>query len=257
MNRSVSIMITTTIGREQVLYWVVKHLCKDIPIPFHLYLYNDHANPLNTTLLKIINEEKRNDIKLVVYNDLGKLNTKKIGCGGARHFLFEQVKRNHDIVISLDDDMQLKPKWLENIMLAMDKFPKHCVFTGVVRRNDGSIQMAGSNFKIENKTLYRTENQKILPLSKYHITEWGPMGCLAFCRSALTEPCIIPPLYIRDDAAFYLLLRRFGINETVVVPESEAIHKPFPVPSSNLRLKEEMEKEVIYFKKVHGLTFGY
>ncbi|ALC82139.1 MULTISPECIES: glycosyltransferase [Bacillus] len=255
MNRSVGIMITTTSGRENVLYWVIKNLCKDITIPFHLYIYNDHAMPLHAILLKLINEQKRNDIKLVLYNDLRKFNNKKIGCGGARHFMFEQAKLKHDIIISLDDDMQLKPKWLEKVEEAMNYFPNHCVFTGVVRGPKGDIQHAGSTLKIENNTLYRSENKEVK--SKYHVTEWGPMGCLAFCRSALKDHIVIPSLYIRDDAAFYLLLKRLGINNTIVVSEAEAIHKPIPVLNSNLRIKEEMEKEVIYFREVHGLELGY
>lgn len=255
MNSSVCFIITTTSGREEVLHWVVKHLCRDIPIPFHLYIYNDHAKPLIHTLITLIKAEGRDDVELIVYNDTGKLNKNKIGCGGARHLMFEQTKRKHDIVISIDDDMQLKPNWLENIMEAMNEFPKHCIFTGVVKGPEGNIQLAGSKFNIINETLYRYDITEVK--TKYQLADWGPMGCMALCRSALTDPVYIPPLYIRDDAALYLQLRGFGINETVVVSEAEAIHKPIPVPSSNLRLKEEMEKEVIFFKKKYGLKLGY
>jgi cellulose synthase/poly-beta-1,6-N-acetylglucosamine synthase-like glycosyltransferase len=255
MNGSVGFIITTTSGREEVLQWVVRHLCQDISIPFHLYIYNDHAKPLHEMLTRLIGSQGRSDIQLVIYNDLRKLNGKRVGCGGARHFMFEKTKHKHDIIISLDDDMQLKPKWLENVLEAMRKFPKHCIFTGVVRRFDGSIQLAGSKFRIINRTLYRSDITDIS--KKYHFADWGPIGCMAFCRSALTGPVTIPPLYIRDDAALYLQLLQFGINETVVVNEAEAIHKPISVPSSNLRLKDEMEKEVGYFRKVYGLKLGY
>lgn len=254
-NSSVCFLITTTSGREEVLHWVIQNLCKDISIPFHLYIYNDYAKPLIQSLITLIKTEGRNDIELIVYNDTGLLNKKKIGCGGARHFMFEQTKHKHDIVISLDDDMQLKPNWLENIMEAMNDFPNHSIFTGVVKGPLGDIQLAGSTFKISNKTLYRKDITEVK--EKYQLADWGPMGCMALCRSALTDLVYIPPLYIRDDAALYLTLLNLGINKTIVVSGAEAIHKPIPVPSSNLRLKEEMDKEVIYFKEVFGLNLGY
>ncbi|XJZ28209.1 glycosyltransferase [Bacillota bacterium Lsc_1132] len=255
MNPSVCFIITTTSGREPVLHWVVKHLCKDIPIPFHLYIYNDHAKPLIKSLFSLIKLQGRDDIELVVYNDTGLLNSKKIGCGGARHLMFEQTKRKHDVVISIDDDMQLMPNWLESILEAMNQFSHHNVFTGVVRARNNTIQLAGSKFSIKNQTLFRYDLTEVH--NKYELTDWGPMGCMAFCRSALDDSVCIPPLYIRDDAAFYLQLRRLGINETVVVADAEAIHKPIPVPSSNLRLKEEMEKEIIFFRNEYGLELGY
>ncbi|WP_205174097.1 glycosyltransferase [Bacillus pakistanensis] len=252
---SICFIIPTTTNRERVLYKVVKHLLRDIPFPFSLYIYNDRANPLIPALTRLIKAVKRNDIKLVVYNDTGKLNNNKIGAGGARNLMFEETKLKHDVVISLDDDMQLKPQWVENVINAMNKYPKHCVFTGIVRGQDGKIQFAGSKFKINNNTLYRYDLTDME--SKYKFTDWGPIGCMAFCRSALTESVYIPPLYIRDDASFYLLLRKFGINETVVVSDAESIHKPISVPSSNLRLKEELEKERGYFRKLYGLELGY
>ncbi|MDQ7862803.1 glycosyltransferase [Peribacillus frigoritolerans] len=197
------------------------------------------------SLVTLIKTEGRNDIALIVYNDTGILNKNKIGCGGARHLMFEQTKHKHDIVISLDDDMQLKPNWLDCVMEAMNDYPNHSIFTGVVKGPSGEIQLAGSNFNICNKTLYRYDITEVK--EKYQLTDWGPMGCMALCRSALTDLVTIPPLYIRDDAALYLKLLNLGINKTVVVSGAEAIHKPIPVPSSNLRLKEEMDKEVIYF----------
>jgi cellulose synthase/poly-beta-1,6-N-acetylglucosamine synthase-like glycosyltransferase len=252
---SVCFIITTTTGREKVLHWVVKHLCQDISTPFHLYIYNDHAKPLIHSIIRLIKTEGRDDVALTVYNDTGILNKNKIGCGGARHLMFEQTKRKHDIVISLDDDMQLKPNWLENVMEAMNQYPKHSIFTGVVKGPKGNIQIAGSKFNVIDKTLYRYDITEVK--KKYQLTDWGPMGCMALCRSALTDRVSIPPLYIRDDLSLYLQLLNLGINETVVVSGAEAIHKPIPVPSSNLRLKEEMEKEAIYFREKYGLELGY
>ncbi|UXH45329.1 glycosyltransferase [Rossellomorea vietnamensis] len=257
MNKSLAVVITTTFGRENVLHWVVKHLCKDVKGKFHLYIYNDHALPLNQSLTTLIyKQQKRKDVKLFLFNDTGKLNGEKIGCGGARHFLFEQAKiNNHNIIVSLDDDMQLMPNWMDNIIHAMKVFPNHCVFTGIVKGKSGDIQHAGSNMQIINKTLYRSENKKVTP--NFSKTEWGPMGCMAFCRSALSKDIVVPSLYIRDDAAFYLLLKKMGINETIVVPNAHAIHKPIPVPNSNLRIPEEMAKEVIWFRDTHGIELGY
>ncbi|MGG5253243.1 glycosyltransferase [Neobacillus sp. SM06] len=255
MNPSVCFMIPTTAGREPVLYWIVEHLCKDIPSPFHLYIYNDHAKPLIKSLFAILNKHQRRDIELVVYNDTGLLNSKKSGAAGARRLMFEQVKRKFDVVVSLDDDMQLMPNWLETILEAMEQYPNHNVFTGIVRGRDGKIQFAGSKFTIKDQTLYRQELTEIK--GKYDVTDWGPIGCMALCRSALSESISIPPIYIRDDASLFLELRRFGWNETVVVTKAEAIHKPIPVPSSNLRLKEELEKEANFFRNQYGLEFGY
>ncbi len=255
MNPSVCFMIPTTAGREPVLSWVVEHLCKDIPSPYHLYIYNDHAKPLIKSLFAILKKYRRNDIELVVYNDTGLLNPKKSGAAGARRLMFEQVKRKHDVVVSLDDDMQLKPNWLEVIFEAMRQYPNHNVFSGIVMGRDGKVQFAGSSFAIKDQVLYRKELTKID--GKYQITDWGPIGCMALCRSALSDSISIPPIYIRDDASLFLELRRFGWNETVVVAAAEAIHKPIPVPSSNLRLKEELEKEAIFFREHYGLEFGY
>jgi hypothetical protein len=257
MSKSLAIVITTTRGRERVLHWVVQHLCKDVKGEFHLYIYNDHALPLQQSLNQLIyKQQKRNDIKLYLFNDTGRLYSEKIGCGGARHILFEQAKNNnHNIIVSLDDDMQLKPNWMDNIIHAMKVYPNHCVFTGVVRGIKGDIQHAGSTMKIINNTLFRSENKMIT--SNFGITEWGPMGCMAFCRSALSKDIIVPSLYIRDDAAFFLLLKKLGINETIVVPNAEAIHKPIPVPNSNLRIPEEMEKEIIWFRNTYGIELGY
>lgn len=255
MQPSICFMIPTTSGRESVLHWVVQNLCKDIRMPFHLHIYNDHGKPLIPSLFSILRAQKRNDIELAVYNDTGLLNPKKSGAAGARRLMFDLIKRRYDIVVSLDDDMQLKPNWLENILKAMDQFPNHNVFTGIVRDREGRIQFAGSKFTIKDQTLYRQELTEIK--EKFDLTDWGPIGCMALCRSALSDSISIPPIYIRDDASLFLELRRFGWNETVVVADAEAIHKPIPVPSSNLRLKEELEKEAVFFKTNYGLKFGY
>ncbi|KGX92519.1 hypothetical protein N781_17040 [Pontibacillus halophilus JSM 076056 = DSM 19796] len=250
---TIGIIISTTATREKVLEFTVASLCKDTKRPFTLYIYNDLAAPLYKRIRNIIDRNRRPDIELVVLNDSNEHSKVHLGCGGGRHILFERAKSKHPIVISLDDDMQLKKGWVEAVITAMGQFPNYHVYTGIVRNRNRDIEIAGTNFSVRNGYLYRTENQVIT--NKYMFTDWGPIGCIALRGKALLPQAQIPPTFTRDDAIFFMNLKKLNANQTVVVRDAEAIHKPIPVPATNLRSDQHMKEADQYLKAHHGLNF--
>jgi hypothetical protein len=251
LNNKLCFMITTTNTREESLSWVVKHLIKYINIPFAIYIYNDGAPPLKDILTSLMGESGRNDIYLEVLNDSRELSLEKVGCGGGRFHLFERVKLNYEMVVSLDDDMQITEGWYEKIIEAINLFPNHSIFSCVVKGPNEVVQRAGSGMLIQNGILYRYEQTSFN--EKYHVAEWGPFGCLVLCRKALQPDVKVPDLYVREDDAFYLEMKKLGINETVVVNDAVAIHRAIPTIESNLRIPEKMKEAEQYFLSKYGL----
>jgi hypothetical protein len=250
-SKSIGIMITTVKVRQQVLVENLERLVTLIPPPFDIYIYNDAGPPLYDGIKSVVPESKRNEITLHCFNDHGEINKDPIGCGGGRHFLFEQMKGTFDIIISLDDDMLINEGWYEAIITGIENHPKHSIFTGVVIDSRGKVQIAGSRMKFSGNTLKRRANQ--LVSGKYTVTEWGPLGCLVLCRDALKDEVTIPKLFVREDSAFFLICKNLGINETIVCKDAVAVHKARAVPSSNLRQPEKLQEAKDYFKKYYGL----
>lgn len=244
-------MVTTTNTREESLLWNVKHLIKYINIPFSIYIYNDGAPPLKSDISALIEQSNRKDIYFEVLNDSREISQEKIGCGGGRFQLFERVKFIHEIVVSLDDDMQITEGWYEKMIEAINVYPNHSFFSCVVTGPDNVVQRAGSGMFIKDGILYRSELASTN--EKYNIAEWGPFGCLVLCRKALKPEIKVPDLYVREDDAFYLEMKKFGINETIVVNSAVAIHRPIPTLESNLRIPEKMKEAEQYFREKYGL----
>jgi hypothetical protein len=244
-------MITTTNSREESLKWNVNHLIKYINIPFSLYIYNDGAPPLKGMVSFLIEQSDRDDIHFEILNDDREISKEKVGCGGGRFYLFERVKWIHDIVVSLDDDMQITKGWYEKIVEAMNVYPNHSFFSCAVKGPDNVVQRAGSGMQIKDGVLYRIE--LAASAEKYQVAEWGPFGCLILCRKALQPEVKVPDLYVREDDAFYLEVKKLEINETVVVNDAVAIHRPIPTFESNLRIPEKMKEAEEFFIKKYGL----
>ncbi|MFS0777208.1 glycosyltransferase [Neobacillus sp. 3P2-tot-E-2] len=250
-NRSIGIMITTVKVRKQVLLENLDRLVKFIPQPFAIYIYNDAGPQLYDEIKNVIPESKSNEIILHCFNDLAEIDKNPVGCGGGRHFLFEQMKEKFDIIISLDDDMLIHEGWFEAIIKGIEDHPKHSIYTGVVTDSRGRVQIAGSRMNFRGNTLKRRANQTISGM--YSVTDWGPLGCLVLCRDALKKEVIIPKLFVREDSAFFLICKSLGINETIVCKNAVAIHKANAVPSSNLRQPEKLQEAKEYYKKHYGL----
>jgi GT2 family glycosyltransferase len=250
-NRLIGIMITTVKVRKQVLLENLDRLVKFIPPPFVIYIYNDAGPQLYDEIKTVIPESKSNEITLHCFNDLGEINKEPVGCGGGRHFLFEQMKGKFDIIISLDDDMLIHEGWFEAIIKGIEEHPNHSIFTGIVTDSRGRVQIAGSRMRFKGSTLKRRANQTVSGM--YSVTEWGPLGCLVICRDALRKEVMIPKLFVREDSAFFLICKSLGINETIVCNNAVAVHKANAVPSSNLRQPEKLQEAKEYYKKNYGL----
>lgn len=248
MHDHLGIIITTIGTRKKALTLNINHLVQYIDVPFVLYVYNDAGPPMGDYLTNLLTKPNG---KLVMLNDHKEISNVRVGCGGARHHLFEIAKSRHEVIASLDDDMQITPGWFQSIQAAMDEYPNHCVFTGLVKGPKGGIQIAGSKMRIKDNRLSR-EALRTIP-GKYGLTDWGPLGCLVLCRKALQPNLQIPPLFVREDSAFYLELRKLGINQAVVARDAVAIHRPIPVPESDLRRPSQMKAAEEYYLKHHGL----
>ena len=250
-SKSIGIMITTVKVRKQVLVENLERLVKFIPPPFAIYIYNDAGPQLYDEIKSVIPVSKKNEITIRCFNDRGEINKDPIGCGGGRHFLFEQMKGKFDIIISLDDDMLIKEGWFEAIIKGIEDYPEHSIYTGVVTDSRGRVQIAGSRMNFTGNTLKRKENRTVSGM--YTVTDWGPLGCLVLCREALKEEVTIPNLFVREDSAFFLICKNLGINETIVCKNAVAVHKAHAVPSSNLRQPEKLQEAKEYYKKNYGL----
>ncbi|WP_419887269.1 glycosyltransferase family 2 protein [Neobacillus niacini] len=250
-SKSIGIMITTVKVRKQVLIENLERLVKFIPTPFTIYIYNDAGPQLYDEIKSVIPKSKMNEITLQCFNDFGEINKDPVGCGGGRHFLFEQMKEKFDIIISLDDDMLIHEGWFEAIIKGMEDHPNHSIFTGMVTDSRGRVQIAGSRMRFIGSTLKRRANQTVKGM--YTVTEWGPLGCLVICRNALKKEVIIPKLFVREDSAFFLICKSLGINETIVCNNAVAVHKANNVASSNLRQAEKLQEAKEYYKKHYGL----
>ncbi|MCA1059076.1 glycosyltransferase [Rossellomorea aquimaris] len=252
MNTCIGVMIPTTYGREEALDWTIVHLLNYLKKPFSIYLYNDITAPLSNRLTKLIKRSKRKDVDFVVLNDRQELNSERVGAGGSRHYLFEAMKEKHDVIISLDDDMQITPNWYENIEKAMNYFPNHSVFSTGMKRPRGVKSIVGANMEFEGDLLIRKQLQTIY--KKYQIADWGPLGCLVFCRKALEKDIKFPNIYTLDDEAFFLELKKRNINQTIVVTDAVAIHRPIPTPSSNQRSDKWVALSQQHLKKFYQIT---
>jgi hypothetical protein len=250
-SKSIGIMITTVSVRKQVLIENLERLVTFIPSPFTIYIYNDAGPQLYDDIKTVIPVSKNKEITILCFNELGEINKESIGCGGGRHFLFEQMKEKFDIIISLDDDMLIKEGWFDAILKGIEDYPEHSIYTGVVTDSRGRVQIAGSRMKFTRNSLKRRENRTVSGI--YTVTDWGPLGCLVLCRHALKKEVTIPNLFVREDSAFFLICKNLGINETIVCKNAVAVHKAQAVPSSNLRQPEKLQEAKDYYKKHYGL----
>jgi GT2 family glycosyltransferase len=245
-------MIPTTQGREEALKWTIFHLIKHLKKPFTVYIYNDITFPLSNRISSIITESKRKDVYSLVLNDRQELNSIRVGAGGARHYLFEAMKGKHDIIISLDDDMQITPNWYEQIEEAMKSYPNHCVFSSSMKRPGGNQSVVGAKMIFEGDQLIRKRLQTIH--KNFQIADWAPLGCLVLCRKAVEKSITFPNIYTLDDEAFFLELKKRKINQTVIAVYAVALHRPIPAPSSNQRSDEWLSQSQHYLKRVYQVT---
>ena len=252
MNTSIGIMIPTTHGREEALEWTIIHLLSYLNKPFKVYIYNDITLPLSTRINQIVKSSKRSDVNYVVLNDRQEINTKRVGAGGARHYLFEAMKGNYEVIISLDDDMQITPNWYEHIENAMTYYPYHSVFSTGMKGPNSVKNIVGANMEFEGEKLVRKKIQNIY--KDYQIADWGPLGCLVFCRKAIEKQIIFPKIYTLDDEAFFLELKKRNIHQTVVATKAVAIHRPIPTASSNQRTDEWLSLSQQYLKQAYQIT---
>lgn len=245
------IMIATVSNRRKMLVFNLHQMLKHISIPFTVYIYNDDGQPIKEKILQELSKVDHSHMEIFVYNEQKEINEGRVGCGGARHYLFEKIKSKHEIIASLDDDMQILEGWYEAFQEAIFEHPDHSVFTGIVKDGRNGELMAGSHMIMDGNILKRKTN-KIVPLN-YTKTEWGPLGALILCRKSLLSHVKIPNVFVREDSAFYLELKKLGINETIVTSKAQMIHRPFYVPDSGLRSSDKLKEAKEYFKKNHGI----
>src|SRR5699024_10977081 len=122
------------------------------------------------------------------------------------------AKTKHDIVVSFDDDMQITKDWFKVIKKAIQDHPDHYVFTCPLRNPNKRI-VAGRKMTIKNQKLYHSPIHSVS--GEYQYADWGPIGCLVVCRKALLPKVKIPNIFKREDACFYLEMKKFRLNATV------------------------------------------
>lgn len=251
MDPTIGIMIATTVDRKAALRGTVMRLLEHINIPFSVYIYNDLAPPLHSYVTNIVQKTRRNDVSVKILNDHREISTVRVGSAGARHYLFEEMKSKHDMLASFDDDMQIGKGWYPAMKAAIAEHPQYCVFTGVMKGPQGGLLTAGNKMYIEGDQLIRKRIRSIE--GRYHLADWGPIGCLVLCRKALTSEVKIPrDIYTLEDAAFFLELRKLGIHQTVVTTEAVTVHRAVPTANSN-RWPEKMPEIERYFREHYGV----
>lgn len=251
-----AVMIPTAKGREVSLQNNLECLLKEIKDPLTVYIYNDLAGPLDQLVQSVLKRSNRKDVQCLIMNENNEISSVRVGAGGARYYLFEKVKdEGHQIVASLDDDNQITAGWYENILRAIEEFPDYSVFSSLLQHVvNGRNQSLHGGLRIVIDGVWLKRSQIRSFTDDYTIADWSPIGAMVFCREALKPEVKFPiELMVGEDAVMYLLLRKLGINQTVVA--NKALVKDVKTTKiKGFRTQENLREAARYIWKNYGVS---
>jgi len=249
---NVALIIPVGAGRTKSYLHNLQSLMLQSAPAFDLFVFNDccQKDLVKPTFKRASRSNSFGSI--TVLNNDGDISSTPVGCGGARYYLYEEVRRKYDIVCSIDDDCQLMPGWVGNVLKAYEMFPQTHVFTTSIFQGN-SLWALGMYVSIENGFVWFRPNKAA---DRRFRTVDSPVGASSiFCRDALNIP-FDPNLHVCEDMDMYLNLLEHGISSCTAIRDAVMIHKPVPVGKvPGFRVEATLKQAVLRIYEKHGLKY--
>jgi len=251
----VAVMIPVGRGRERSYLHNLQSLALQSAPAFDLLVFSDCCESDLVKLTQNRTSHSNAFNTVTVLNSKCEISLQPVGCGGARYYLYEEARRNHDLVCSIDDDCQVMPDWLGTILEAYELFPEIHIFTTSVF-NHGSVLNLGTYVSVRDGYFWPRPNRN--GDRRFRLVDWCIGTSSIFCREGLSVQ-FDPELHVCEDIDMYFNMRKHGISGCMAIRDAVMLHKPFPDDSGavpGFRTSQALRDAVIRIYRKHNLKHG-
>lgn len=251
-------VVLLSYGRLESTLHAIRALKDNVLIPFKLLVIDNKSS--DDVRIKLAETCSGDDfIELILLDE-------NLGCAGGRDLAFKRVTTPY--VLLIDNDVEVLPGALEHLLHQFDLHPEAVATTGKVVFPDGTIQLCGAAFRVDQGVQIgellgegRRFNDEI-GLTK--ACDWVP-GCLTLVRIDILHRYAydLNMRYYFEDNEWCYRINVAGAGKFYRVVEALGIHyheSKLPDPTETIEENRKWAMKYVetlaYFYRKHDLIYG-